>query len=383
MMKSFLFFIIFNNVLFGYELCNYPNTDLCLGFSTKIPQKGTWIQVKSRLGAILKNSTIPQWTIKNITLENSNFTLEGDKYAQLGLNTTKWGYFQNKSIHFGGKCLTIMQCQAEGKPFCNPRSELVTPPGGKAKKGSYLQWRPCSFTEAQTFVINPLCSPGCLRGEEGSCKKECQTKYCLKGRNITCTSSPTFNATSPPTRVGKVPTYHPSKFPTPVPTFLPSSQPTAIPFLADQPTAQPTHEPTLQPSSKKPTNQPSHQPTSHHPTKTPTSHPTSHPTTTPTYAPSTLKPTESPIMGPPLETGSPVMTGAPTTKQTIPLSYEWKVIIALSVMLLIMTCFLACTIWLLCTMFTQKDKAGVASPPKPLPPLDILKEGAGESDDSP
>jgi hypothetical protein len=310
-----------------------------------------------------------------------------------------------------------MQCQAEGKPFCNPRSEQISLPGGKAKKGSYLQWKPCSFIEAQTFVINPPCSPKCARKFEGTCKKSCLTKYCLKGKNITCTSSPTSNNTtsSPtlplkgfptyhPTHGENLPTYKPTRSPTLLPTFLPSSQPTQAPslnpFLMDSPTLEPTIAPSNNPTTKKPTSQPLHpskkptmqpsrnptyskNPTGHPLPKKPSSQPTNvkiitvHPSTSPKKI-TTISPSASP---------KKITTISPSFPKKEPLSYEWIIIISLSVFLGICTLFLAVALCFICVLTRQRDNAGVfkeqpPSPPAPLPPLDInhREEGEGEEE---
>lgn len=273
-----LLIIEFTNAHF---ICHSNNTDLCIGYSDVL-KNGTNLQLKSRFVLQKKNGTERiHWNvinnenkIKSVFLDGGFFIQAESKRKSIGKVSQSFSSVglvkrsRVSSVSYNKTyCLTVMECDARGRGFCDPYPRRAAL---KIKKGSYLSFLPCRYNGtllalSQSFISNPPCAPGCF--ESSPCSKYCISSiYCsLIVQNAGCmntTNAPTFKNTNTTTNVPTLisnPTYNPTTQPIiSQSTNLPTNQPTII----NTPTSEPaftTTLPTLQPSTQ-PSAQPTRQP---------------------------------------------------------------------------------------------------------------------------
>jgi len=73
----------------------------------------------------------------------------------------------NGQVHLNetNLCLTLMQCESGGDPYCSPSPTQRIRFLPELKRGSYLKFQECdvNVTLAQKFEINPPCARNCTK----------------------------------------------------------------------------------------------------------------------------------------------------------------------------------------------------------------------------
>lgn len=267
---------------FSY-VCLESFDHLCLGISTGAelpefkPGKVYWAQVKSRQRNEFLQSDFKKtrWDVQYNTAEGGiilSFTGKGQlclskqrgssrvglfpcsialadnaspsnsSYGKWDLTPWKVNLTQSGPLRIlNGKkdlCLTVMDCQADGKGFCNelstdPATDQSGEPDG-LKPGAYLRLAPC-YDSPDGFAYQSIiqrwknrfdCAPGCTPFLQFNdrCDQVCNNKACNFDEEFCVTKSPT-----PPTN-------RPSKSPTQKPTIANSPTLPPAPTTTKAPT---------------------------------------------------------------------------------------------------------------------------------------------------
>ncbi len=344
-MKSVIFLILLLQVAYGFNLCSYHNTDLCIGVSG-VAEVGQQLQLKSRFNNL--NATIKiDWALVNETFVkfSGNETLYLDKAAtttRAVLSRQTSGLVLNQTVKLNGTdlCLTLMKCDVGPGGFCNPASirEVLSVPD--IKKGSYLRFRECkssSLAVSQHFEIDPPCARNCTQAmlNNTKCDLECYTKECYYDGGYCNSTAPSLAPTTQPTTEPPtiIATNAPSRAPSTFTTGYVSASPTPSPLLTDSP----THNPNI------------------------------HPISPPTPKPSTLSPSSE---SPPAPPQTPTPTGTNGTLPANALDEPWSERdISLLVLLLLCICALCgLSIALIMIRIEEGKKPTLAPPPPPPPP---------------
>ena len=244
-------------------ICSKASPDLCIGYSTDLPELLGPLQLKSRLGLATRNKTSVQWAFgsvnyENITLAPARFAMGGRSEELVVLvnisNAKAFFNTANGTVQRNGNlCITPMQCNSRGRLFCDPSSTDVAKPG-KLRRGAFLKWRKCSpGAQNQRFSVDSDCAPECSFVDQvgQSCKPECATsRYCLLTGNYSCPPPNDTTSNHPTTNPSAMPTLAPTGNPatTTTTTAVPSTQPTGSPTASQNPTSSPTAVTTLTPT---------------------------------------------------------------------------------------------------------------------------------------
>jgi hypothetical protein len=262
------------------RICSAQKPYYCVGYSGK-PKDFTPLQLKNPYE--LENRTsVTEWDIGNFSqvVNRTLFYMVSENRlalassAQLYRKRVNTLYMNGSYVRINGtsRCLTIMECNSEGRDFCRPSTNRARY-SYQINKGSYLAFTRCGASFSQEFVLDPWCGPFCSPADllSPSCMPGCaRARYCNYNITEKCPNTTSPTASHPTRQPSKQPTGLPISYtPTLHPVTAPTAQPGGGGGGTDSPTPQPSltsSKPSAQPSAVgapngRPTNQPSKQPT--------------------------------------------------------------------------------------------------------------------------